>query len=140
MKHIVLAMVLIVLACSASAQVAEPFLVGSWKYLRTFHYVHIDEQDRVFQCRISPDLHVVFSTGKYQEGGVIDWEVPRFFSLYGTEMPSGQVWGRNTMELRVRVMFLTVPTVSGQSTERLEFDKVPVLPTICAHYLAIAFE
>ncbi len=132
--------ILSLLAFSTSAQVADPFLVGSWKYLRTFHYVHVDEHDRVFQCRISPDLHVFFATGKYQEGGVIDWEVPRFFSLYGDEVPSGQVWGRNTMELRTRVMFLTVPTVSGSSTERLEFDKVPVLPTLCAHYLAIAFE
>lgn len=140
MKNVIAVMILSLFGCNASAQIADPFLVGSWKYLRTFQYVHVDEQDKVFQCQISPDLHVFFSTGTYQEGGVIEWEVPRFFSLYGQEMPSGRDWGTSTMELRTRVMFLTMPTASGQSTERLEFDKVPVLPTICAHYLALAFE
>lgn len=140
MRKTIVGLMLGLLACNTSAQTADPFLVGSWKYLRTFQYVHVDEQDRVFQCRISPDLHVFFATGRYQEGGVIEWEVPRFFSLYGQEVASGQDWGTSTMELRTRVMFLTMPTASGLSTERLEFDKVPVLPTICAHYLALAFE
>lgn len=140
MKNVITSVMLGLLGCNASAQLADPVLVGSWKYLRSFQYVHVDEQDRVFQCRISPDLHVFFAVGKYQEGGVIEWEVPRFFSLYGQEVASGQDWGTSTMELRSRVMFLTMPTSSGLATERLEFDKVPVLPTICAHYLAIAFE
>lgn len=128
------------IATNATAQVAPTGLVGNWKYLRSFQFVHVDEQDRVFQCRISPDLHVVFGIGKYQDGGVIEWEVPRFFSLYGQEVASGQDWGSSTMELRTRVMFLTMPSASGNSTERLEFDRVPTLPTICAHYLELAFE
>jgi len=49
-------------------------------------------------------------------------------------------WGSGSIELRNRVMFLTALTLSGTSTERMEFDKVPELPTMCSHYQAIAFE
>lgn len=130
------------LVCSGvSSQSAEPILQGTWKYLRNFTFVQVDEQNRVYQCRIMPDLHVLLATGQIEDGGVIQWTPVRFFSLFGKEfVPSGMDWGRNTIELRDRVMFLTVPTLQTQNSERMEFDKVPELPTMCIHYQSIAFE
>jgi hypothetical protein len=130
------------LSCaSALAQSSAPTLLGTWKYLRNFTFVQVDENNRVYQCRIMPDLHVVFSTGQIGEGGAIDWTPVRFFSLYGKEFsPSGMEWGTGTIELRNRVMFLTAATPSGVGTERLEFDKVPELPVMCTYYQALAFE
>ena len=130
------------LMCSGAwAQTSAPTLVGTWKYLRNFTFVQVDEQNRAYQCRIMPDLHVLVATGTIEDGGVIQWTPVRFFSLYGKEfVPSGMDWGRNTIELRNRVMFLTVPTQSTQNAERMEFDKVPELPTMCTHYQSIAFE
>jgi hypothetical protein len=126
---------------AAQAQSAEPTLQGTWKYLRNFTFVQVDAQNRVYQCRIMPDLHVLFATGQIAASGAIQWTPVRFFSLYGKEfVPSGMDWGSGTIELRNRVMFLTAPTASGTSTERMEFDKVPELPTMCIHYQAIAFE
>jgi len=125
----------------ALAQSTEPVLQGTWKYLRNFTFVQIDAQNRAYQCRIMPDLHVLFSTGQITESGAIEWSPVRFFSLYGKEfVPSGMDWGSGTIELRNRVMFLTAPTASGTATERMEFDKVPELPTMCIHYQAVAFE
>jgi hypothetical protein len=116
-------------------------LQGTWKYLRNFTFVQIDAQNRAYQCRIMPDLHVLFSTGQITESGAIEWSPVRFFSLYGKEfVPSGMDWGTGAVELRNRVMFLTAPTASGTTTERMEFDKVPELPTMCIHYLTLAFE
>lgn len=125
----------------AVAQSAEPTLQGTWKYLRNFTFVQVDAENRVYQCRIMPDLHVLFATGQIAESGVVEWSPVRFFSLYGKEFtPSGMDWGSGTIELRNRVMFLTAPTASGTTTERMEFDKVPELPTMCTHYQAAAFE
>ncbi len=127
---------LLMTSLHASAQNAAPGLVGNWKYLRNFTFVHLDAQDRMFQCRVMPDLNVFVATGQLAEAGAVQWNPVRFFSLYGQEVsPSGQDWGANTIELRNLVMWLTVPSAYGQSTERMEFDKVPQLPTICAHYL-----
>jgi len=126
---------------AAVAQSSEPTLQGTWKYLRNFTFVQVDAQNRVYQCRIMPDLHVLFATGQIAEAGQIEWSPVRFFSLYGREfVPSGMDWGSGSIELRNRVMFLTALTLSGTSTERMEFDKVPELPTMCSHYQAIAFE
>lgn len=128
-------------SASALAQSSAPTLQGTWKYLRNFTFVQVDEDNRVYQCRIMPDLHVVFATGQIAEGGGIQWTPVRFFSLYGKEfVPSGMDWGAGTIELRNRVMFLTAATPSGVGTERMEFDKVPELPVMCTHYLATAFE
>ena len=103
--------------------------------------MHVDDQDRIFQCRIVPELHVFFSTGVIAAQGQVTWDTVRFFTLYGEEYsPSGQDWGVNTIELRGRVMFLTLPPVSGRDPERMEFDMVPKLPTICEHYLSLAWE
>ncbi len=125
----------------AVAQSAEPTLQGTWKYLRNFTFVQVDADNRAYQCRIMPDLHVLFSTGQIAESGAIEWSPVRFFSLYGKEfVPSGMDWGSGTIELRNRVMFLTAPTASGTTTERMEFDKVPELPTMCIHYQSVAFE
>ncbi len=86
-------------------------------------------------------LHVLFSTGEISDSGAVEWTPVRFFSLYGKEfVPSGMNWGTGNIELRNRVMFLTAPSASGASAERMEFDKVPELPTMCTHYLAMAFE
>jgi len=130
------------LAASATlAQTPEPTLQGTWKYLRNFTFVQVDDRNRVYQCRIMPDLHVLFSTGVIADAGQIQWSPVRFFSLYGKEfVPSGMDWGSASIELRNRVMFLTMPTLSGAGTERMEFDKVPELPTMCTYYLATAFE
>jgi hypothetical protein len=126
---------------TAMAQSNAPTLQGTWKYLRNFTYVQVDERNRVFQCRIMPDLHVLFSTGQISDGGAVVWTPVRFFSLYGKEfVPSGMDWGTGAIELRNRVMFLTAATPSGSGTERLEFDKVPELPVMCAYYLETAFE
>lgn len=128
-------------ASTAVAQPSEPTLQGTWKYLRNFTFVQVDARNRVYQCRIMPDLHVLFSTGLIADAGQIEWSPVRFFSLYGKEfVPSGMDWGSGTIELRNRVMFLTAPTLSGTSTERMEFDKVPELPTMCSYYLETAFE
>jgi len=125
----------------ALAQSTEPVLQGAWKYLRNFTFVQIDAQNRAYQCRIMPDLHVLFSTGQISDSGAVEWAPVRFFSLYGKEfVPSGMDWGTGAVELRNRVMFLTAPTASGTTVERMEFDKVPELPTMCIHYLTMAFE
>lgn len=131
---------LCVLTLPVSAQHADPGLQASWKYLRNFTFVHVDERDRIFQCRIVPELHVFFATGVIAEGGQVAWDPVRFFTLYGEEYsPSGQDWGVNTIELRGRVMFLTLPPVNGREPERMEFDRVSRLPTLCEHYLNIAW-
>lgn len=140
MRRLVHAALLCLLCTEASGQTAEQGLQGGWKYLRAFTYVHVDEQDRVFQCRFDTDLNVQFATAIYQAGGVIEWTPVRFFSLYGQEVPSGREWGTNTIELRSRIMFLTVPAANGQGTAREEYDKVATLPTICEHYRQMAFE
>lgn len=141
MTAFVLAAALGLAGSNVLAQSSEPTLQGTWKYLRNFTFVQVDAQSRVYQCRIMPDLHVLFSTGQIAEGGLIEWSPVRFFSLYGREfVPSGMDWGSGTIELRNRVMFLTGPTLSGSATERMEFDKVPELPTMCTHYQSIAFE
>jgi len=138
---IALTLVLSFAGSAALAQSSEPTLQGTWKYLRNFTFVEVDAQSRVYQCRIMPDLHVLFSTGQIAQSGQIEWSPVRFFSLYGKEfVPSGMDWGSGTIELRNRVMFLTAATLTGTSTERMEFDKVPELPTMCTHYRAIAFE
>ncbi|MDO9316695.1 MAG: hypothetical protein Q7V56_00655 [Gammaproteobacteria bacterium] len=140
MRSVIQAGLLCLLCAEASGQTAEQGLLGSWKYLRAFNYVHVDERDRVFQCRLDTDLNVQFATAIYQAGGVIEWTPVRFFSLYGQEVPSGREWGTNTIELRSRIMFLTVPAANGQGTAREEYDKVATLPTICEHYRQMAFE
>lgn len=128
------------LGMPASAQSPEVGLLGAWKYLRNFTYVNVDEQGRIFQCRILPDLNLFISTGKIAAGSVVQWQPVRFFSLYGQEVsPSGQDWGRDTIELRRQVMFLS-PVDPRPLSQRMEFDKVPQLPTLCAHYLAMSFE
>lgn len=140
-KALVLLTVWSLCSASAMAQTSAPTLQGTWKYLRNFTFVQVDENNRVYQCRIMPDLHVLFSTGLIGDGGAIEWTPVRFFSLYGKEfVPSGMDWGTGTIELRNRVMFLTALTPSGQGTERLEFDKVPELPVMCTYYLETAFD
>lgn len=134
------ALLLAMLAMPASAQSPEAGLQGTWKYLRNFTYVNIDERGRVFQCRILPDLNLFISTGQIGAASEVQWQPVRFFSLYGKEVsPSGQDWGRATIELRALVMFLT-PAEPGPGLQRMEFDKVPQLPTLCAHYLQVSFE
>ena len=141
MTAFALTLVMSLAGSAAVAQSPEPTLQGTWKYLRNFTFVQVDEQNRVYQCRIMPDLHVLVSTGQIAEAGLIEWSPVRFFNLYGREfVPSGMDWGSGTIELRNRVMFLTAPTLSGTATERMEFDKVPELPTMCTHYQAIAFD
>lgn len=133
-------LLLSLLAMPLSAQSLEPGLVGTWKYLRNFTYVNIDEQGRIFQCRILPDLNLFISTAQIAPDSVVPWQTVRFFSLYGQEVsPSGQAWGRDTIELRRLVMFLN-PVEPGPLSQSMEFDKVPQLPTLCAHYLAMFFE
>ena len=134
------ALLLALLAMPASAQSVEPGLLGTWKYLRNFTYVNVDEQGRIFQCRILPDLNLFISTGQIASNSEVQWRPVRFFSLYGREVsPSGQDWGRDTIELRRLVMFLN-PIDPGPLSTRMEFDRVPQLPTLCAHYLAMSFE
>jgi len=128
------------LAMPASAQSPEPGLQGTWKYLRNFTYVNVDEQGRIFQCRILPDLNLFIGIGQIASDSEVIWQPVRFFSLYGQEVsPSGQDWGRDTIELRRLVMFLN-PVNLGPLAQRMEFDRVPQLPTLCAHYLPISFE
>lgn len=134
------ALLLAMLAMPASAQSPEAGLLGTWKYLRNFTYVNIDERGRVFQCRILPDLNLFISTGQIDTASEVQWQPVRFFSLYGKEVsPSGQDWGRDTVELRALVMFLN-PVEARPGLQRMEFDKVPQLPTLCAHYLQMSFE
>lgn len=141
MKKLTLACLLSLAGADVNAQLAEQGLQGSWKFLQSFTYVHVDEQDRVFQCRIDSDMNVRFATSVYQAGGAIEWSPVRFFSLYGREVvPSGTEWGMNTMELRTRIMFLDGTSTDAQSLDRMEFDKVATLPTLCEHYRQIAFE
>ncbi len=133
-----LALLLAVLALPASAQSPEAGLVGTWKYLRNFTYVNVDDRGRVFQCRILPDLNLFISTGQITSNSEVLWQPVRFFSLYGQEVsPSGQDWGLDTIELRRLVMFLN-PVDPGPRGQPMEFDKVPQLPTLCAHYLALS--
>jgi hypothetical protein len=130
--------VLLALPFAAQAQTAS--LEGNWKYLRNFTYVNVDDQARVFQCRILPDLNVFTSTGVIGDDSIVSWEAVRFFSLYGQEVsPSGQDWASDTIELRRLVMFLH-PVNPGPNSQSMEFDRVPLLPTICAHYLSTAFD
>jgi len=134
-----MALFLTLQAMPASAQSLESGLIGTWKYLRNFTYVNVDEQGRIFQCRILPDLNVLISTGQIATDSLVQWQPVRFFSLYGKEVsPSGQDWGRDTIELRRLVMFLN-PVDPGPLSQRMEFDRVPQLPTLCEHYLAISF-
>ena len=134
-----MALFLTLQALPASAQSLESGLIGTWKYLRNFTYVNVDEQGRIFQCRILPDLNVLISTGQIATDSLVQWQPVRFFSLYGKEVsPSGQDWGRDTIELRRLVMFLN-PVDPGPLSQRMEFDRVPQLPTLCEHYLAISF-
>lgn len=127
------------LAMPVSAQSLEPGLVGTWKYLRNFTYVDVSDQGRIFQCRILPDLNLFISTAQIGEDSLVQWQPVRFFSLYGREVsPSGQDWGVHTIELRRLVMFLN-PMDPGPMSERMEFDRVPQLPTICEHYRALSF-
>lgn len=134
------ALLFAVLAMPASAQSPEAGLQGTWKYLRNFTYVDIDANGKVFQCRILPDLNLFISAGQIAADSEVQWQPVRFFSLYGQEVsPSGQDWGRDTVELRRLVMFLN-PVNPGPLLQRMEFDKVPQLPTLCAHYLAMSFE
>ena len=135
-----LALLLALPAPPASAQTPEAGLIGTWKYLRNFTYVNVDEQGRVFQCRILPDLNLFISTAQIASNAEVQWKPVRFFSLYGLEVsPSGQDWGLDTIELRRLVMFLN-PVDPGPGVQRMEFDKVPQLPTLCAHYLALSRE
>lgn len=134
------ALLLAALVAPAHAQSPETGLLGTWKYLRNFTYVNVDEQGRIFQCRILPDLNLFIGTGQIAADSEVQWQPVRFFSLYGKEVsPSGQDWGRDTIELRRLVMFLS-PIDAGPSAQRMEFDKVPQLPTLCAHYLEMSFE
>lgn len=137
----VLGALCLLLATQTIAQSVNPGLLGSWKYLRNFTYVSVDAQDRIFQCRILPDLNVYFAGGKIDDLGVVTWGPVRFFSLYGAEVaPSGQEWSEGAIELRTQVMFLTGPGPNSLSNARREFDRVPSLPTICGHYLSIALD
>ncbi len=139
MRRLTKVALLCLLCANASGQGAEQGLQGTWKYLRAFNYVHVDEQDRLFQCRVDTDLNVQFATATYQSGGTIEWSPVRFFGLYGQEVPSGREWGTNTIELKSRIMFLTASAANGQGTVREEYDKVATLPTICEHYRRLAF-
>ena len=133
-------LLLSLLAMPLSAQNFEAGLVGTWKYLRNFTYVNIDEQGRIFQCRILPDLNLFISTAQITSDSAVPWQAVRFFSLYGQEVtPSGQDWGQDTIELRRLVMFLN-PAEPGPLTQSMEFDRVPQLPTLCAFYLEKSFE
>jgi len=134
------AVVLSVLALPAHAQNFAPGLVGTWKYLRNFTYVNVDEQGRILQCRILPDLNVFIGTAQIAADAQVQWRPVRFFSLYGREVtPSGQDWDTDSIELRRLVMFLH-PMNPGPNSQSMEFDRVPQLPTICAHYLSTAFD
>lgn len=136
LKNWTIGITLIFSALPVGAQSVDSGLQGSWKYLRNFTYVHVDERDRIFQCRILPDLNVLTATASIKEDGAVAWEPVRFFSLYGQELsPSYQDWGRNRIELRNRIMFLNVLAASGEALESMEFDHVPQLPTLCAYYL-----
>ncbi len=129
---------LAVLSANTMAQEFEEGLVGTWKYLRNFTYVNVDANANVFQCRILPDLNLYLATGAITEGGQVNWDPVRFFSLYGEEVsPSGQDWGEGEIELRTRIMFLSGQNATATGIERREFDKVANLPTICAHYLSM---
>ncbi|MES3007651.1 MAG: hypothetical protein V4751_07765 [Pseudomonadota bacterium] len=141
MRKLIQIGLLCLMSVDAQSQAAEPGPQGTWKYLRAFNFVHVDAQDRVFQCRFDTDFNVQFATARYQAGGSIEWTPVRFFSLYGQEVViPDRNWGINTMEVRARIMFLTVPKLNGEGTERQEYDKVATLPTICEHYRQIAFE
>lgn len=116
-------------------------LQGAWKYLGGYVFVNVDEDGRAFQCRIDRDMNIYFSTAELAVDGAVSWELPRFFSIYGKELvPSGQIWSNAKIDLRGRIMFMDTAGSVNQAAERLEFDKVPELPTICSHYLALAFE
>ncbi len=141
MKKLIQAGLLGLLCVGVPSQAAEQSAQGTWKYLRAFNFVHVDAENRVFQCRFDTDFNVQFATALYQSDGSIEWTPVRFFSLYGQEVViPDRGWGINTMEVRARIMFLTVPRTNGDGTERQEYDKVATLPTICEHYRQIAFE
>jgi hypothetical protein len=113
---------------------------GSWKYLGGYTFVHIDESQRAFQCRIDRDMNVFFAVAKVKDGEVA-WSPTRYFSIYGKEIDlSGQSWGEGTVEHRGRILFLNPRAPSGNSNERLELDPVATLPTICQYYLQISHE
>ncbi len=140
MKSLATILLLCMCAGRAGAQGSGENLQGNWKFLGGYEFVHVDDEDRVFQCRIDLNMNVFFATANIQADGVIEWGVPRFFSIYGKEVASGQVWGDAKIELKGRIMFLEANGAPGRSIDRREFDKVPELPTICDHYLALAFE
>lgn len=113
---------------------------GNWKYLGGYTFVHIDENQRAFQCRIDRDMNVYFAVAKVKRGHV-EWSPTRYFSIYGQEIDlSGQSWGKGSIEHRGRILFLNSLTPTGDSNERLELDPVATLPTICEHYLQISYE
>lgn len=129
---------LIGLSLSVGANSAEDGLAGNWKFLGGYEFVHVDDENRIFQCRIDLDMNVLFAVANIQSDGQIDWGVLRFFSIYGKEVASGQVLEEAKIELKGRIMFLETNGAPGRSTTRREFDKVAELPTVCNHYLALA--
>jgi len=113
---------------------------GNWKYLGGYTFVHIDQSQRAFQCRIDRDMNVYFSVAKVTDGQV-EWSPTRYFSIYGQEIDlSGPSWGKGSIEHRGRILLLNSLTPTGDSNERLELDPVATLPTICEHYLQISYE
>lgn len=111
---------------------------GNWKYLGGYTFVHIDENQRAFQCRIDRDMNVYFATSQVMDGE-LEWSPTRFFSIYGDEVAlSGQTWGKGSVEHKGRILFLNGSTPSGNSTVRLELDPVASLPTVCQHYLELS--
>jgi|GEM_PF-649539 len=138
-KYIAFALVAL-LAAPASAQDLASQMQGTWKYLGAWSFVDVDEQGRAYQCRLDQDTNVFFATGNVDSDGGILWTTPRFFSLYGKEVSlRNEDWGRSQAEIRGRVMFLSGPPSLWQNGTRLEYDRVPELPTLCVHYRSIAF-
>lgn len=128
------------LAVSAGAQDIAGQMKGTWKYLGAWSFVEVDEQGRAYQCRMDRDTNVFFATGNVEPDGSIQWTKPRFFSLYGKEVVlESEDWGRSQAEVKERVMFLSGPPTLWQNGTRLEYDRVPELPTLCLHYRPIAF-
>lgn len=131
---------LAVLALPVAAQDIKSQMQGTWKYLGAWSFVDVDDQGRAYQCRLDQDTNVFFATGNVEVDGSILWSRPRFFSLYGKEVTlTNEDWGRSQAEIRGRVMFLSGPPTLWQNGTRLEYDRVPELPTLCVHYRSIAF-
>lgn len=122
----------------ATAQDSPSNMHGSWKYLGGYTFIHIDEEQRAFQCRIDRDMNVYFATSQLQDGA-LEWSSTRFFSIYGSEVDlSGQTWGESGIEFRGRILLLDTLTPERNTSERLELDPVAALPTICLHYLDLS--